>query len=102
MFTTIEAIDLSRSLLVQHNKTDVEPFQRDILYSSLYESCKHRKRPARDAAELTRTVVAQVLRKKYGTIVTRDQLCTIATGVLRRFDRAAATSYAAFHPVSGK
>ncbi len=99
VFTSTESIDLSKSLLVEHDKTHVEPFVRDILYISVYESCKHRKHPEKDATGLTATVIARVLRKKYGSAVTRDQLCLVTTEVLRRFDKAAATSYSAFHPI---
>ncbi len=99
LFTSTEAIDLSKSLRVQYHNRHLEPFQRDILFTSVYESCKHRKLPAKDAMALTDTVIARMLRKKYGAVVTRDQLVAITTVVLKHFDKAAATSYSAFHPV---
>ncbi len=99
LFTTNELVDLSKSLRVQYTTKRLEPFQRDILFTSLYEACKHRKQPAKDAAALTDTVIARMFRKKYGVIVARDQLCIIATAVLQRFDRAAMVHYRAYHPV---
>lgn len=100
LFTTDERIDLSKSLRVQYNTKQIEPFWRDILFTSVYESCKHRDTAAKDATALTDTVITRVLRKKYGAIVTRDQLVAITTEVLRRFDKASLAHYKAFHPVT--
>lgn len=99
VFTSIEKLDLHKSIRIRYNPKHLEPFWRDILFSSVYEACKHRKSPVRDATELTDTIIAKMLRKKYGSIATRNQLCAITTEVLKRFDKATASSYIAYHPI---
>jgi transcriptional repressor NrdR len=96
-FTTHERADLYTALVVRHTNKDVQPFSRDRLYISIYESCKHRPSPIDDVTGLTDTILG-VLRGSI-TTGTLDRIVIIktATEVLRRFDGTAAAVYAAFH-----
>lgn len=118
LFTSIEALDLSQALSVdsdnhKHNNkytksshSELKPFDRDKLFISLYKSLQHRPAAISDARGLSDTVVAHICvqvagRQKAGGQRSQVAVSTIYTIVLRtlqRFDKAAATHYAAFHP----
>lgn len=96
-FTTHEVADLSAALVVRYSARDLRPFSRDMLFISIYESCRHRPAAITDAGGLTQTILT--LLRPYiaeGTVL-REQIVLIASEVLRRFDATAATVYAAFH-----
>ncbi len=109
VFTTVEAIDLSQSLTLsagstgrkgfQNAKVDPsQPFSRDRLFISIYESLRHRPTAASDARGLSDTIVALLIKQSdHGSLPVHAVTATTLK-VLRRFDQAAATHYAAFHP----
>lgn len=103
IFTAVEAIDLSKALIVTKTaengaEPELQPFQRDRLFISIYESLRHRPSAANDARGLCDTVVAHIIKRaEYGKIDTRT-ITDTTLSTLRRFDQAAATYYAAFHP----
>jgi len=99
VFTSIEAIDLSQAMTVQQtDATSLVPFDRDKLFISLYESLRHRPLAASDARALADTVAGQLITKAEHSRVTSRIIRELALGALQRFDQAAATHYAAFHP----
>jgi transcriptional regulator NrdR family protein len=77
----------------------LEPFSRDKLFMSLYESCKHRPTALTDADGLADTVMQHVLQHLNEGVVGREEIAAISTAVLERFDRTAATIYSAYHKV---
>ncbi len=111
-FTCIEAIDLSKALIVakagekgsQSRKAqahDLQPFDRDKLFISIYESLRHRPTAASDARGLTDTVTAHIIkhtsaRAAHGLVTVRT-ITETTLNTLQRFDSAAASHYAAFH-----
>lgn len=97
IFTTTEVVDLGGALRV-HKTAGLEPFSRDTLLLSLYESLKHRKSAIQDATALTSTVISTLHPLAEDTVIDRDVITTVSTSVLERFDKVAATHYAAFHP----
>lgn len=110
VFTSIEAIDLSQAITVlktiirENNTATSTPFDQDRLFISLYESLRHRPAAAHDARGLTDTVVAQLIKQarandtgQLKTRISNLAIIEVALGTLKRFDRAAATHYAAFH-----
>jgi transcriptional regulator NrdR family protein len=99
-FTTHETVDLSSSVVVRHGPKDLRPFMRDKLLISVFESCKHRPNAIEDASALTQTIVGILRGYLQDSVLERDALVTIATAVLERFDRSAATIYSAYHPLS--
>jgi hypothetical protein len=76
------------------------PFARDVLFVSLYESCKHRKDAINDASAITDIVVNQLLKECTDGVVMRDRITATAYLALSRFDEIAATFYRAYHPTA--
>jgi transcriptional regulator NrdR family protein len=76
----------------------LQPFERDILFISIYSSCQHRTNAIQDATALTDTVLGKLSNYSDGAIIDRLQLKTTVLAVLKRFDTAAAVHYTAFHP----
>lgn len=101
IFSTTEVIDLSRSISVESDKR-LEPFSRDKLLMSIFTSCGHRKDATRSATALTDTVIGKMLTKNTGPLLQRDRISEITYETLKRFDRAAAVQYQAYHPVRAK
>lgn len=97
VFTSLEKVDLSGSIVVR-KKTAIEPFSRDTLLLSIHDSLRHRKTALTDAIALTDTIVSQVLAQQSGADVDVQVIVQISQVVLWRFDKVAATHYAAFHP----
>src|SRR4051812_1815954 len=69
VFTSLEGVDFSSSLSfrashnrskVQPSTTSLQPFQRDILFASILDSCKHRKDAVSDATALTGTILGRL------------------------------------------
>jgi transcriptional regulator NrdR family protein len=96
-FTSIEAVDLGGSVTVKNNKA-LEPFQRDKLLLSIYDSLKHRKSALSDATGLTDTIIYKLYPHMQDAVIDRGNIIETVTEVLRRFDKAAATYYRSFHP----
>lgn len=96
-FTSVEIPDLSGSITVK-SREQLQAFQRDKLFLSIYDSLKHRKTALRDATELTDTVLTHLYPHMQHAVVTKVQITEITLETLQRFDKAAATHYEAFHP----
>lgn len=95
VFTTTETIDLSSALRIQESETVLTPFSRARLVGSVYDACKHLKKPAETADELVSTVITSLLQSKTA-IISLDELINLTSTVLSRFDHAAAVQYKAF------
>jgi transcriptional repressor NrdR len=95
IFSTYETADRAKAWRVAKDKT-LSEFDRDRLFISLYKSLGHRPSAVQDAAALADTVVMLLTKRPEGVISTQE-LSKVAYGVLTRFDKAAATHYAAFH-----
>jgi transcriptional regulator NrdR family protein len=103
VMTTHEATDLGATLRVAKNRDGkrapaLQPFDRDHLFVSIYESCRHRPEAITDAAALVQTVLAELRPKIQEGTVTRETLVEATKQVLERFDAVAATMYQAYHP----
>jgi len=99
IFTTIERIDYSTTLLIANNKGEVEEFIRDKLLLSIFQSLGHRASPIADAAAITDTIMSYVLNSLKTAVIKRDTLITISFNVLKKFDNAAAVHYLAYYPL---
>lgn len=97
VFTTLEAVEASQALRVRHTPKHSEPFSRDTLLLSIYDSLKHRKTAVTDATALTATVLGKLYPLIHEATLERDDIVAIASETLRRFDPVAATHYQAFH-----
>ncbi|HSX53199.1 MAG TPA: hypothetical protein VLF90_02415 [Patescibacteria group bacterium] len=96
-FTTIEQADLPLSLLYKKDLSHVEPFSRDKLFLSLYNSLKHRQTALSDASSLTATVIGKLLLTVKAASVDRSTIIQTATETLKHFDKAASVTYSAYH-----
>lgn len=98
VFTTLEAPDTSLSIRIRRNGT-LEAFSREKLLLSLYDSLRHRKTSVEDATGLTGTVMTSLYPLVDQAVLERDTVVEVVNSVLNRFDKVAATHYAAFHPL---
>lgn len=96
IFTTVESIDFSKSIVVEAQSGAYEPFERDKLLLSVYDALRHRNTAQTDATALTGTIIAQLLRHKASSLSVITIAQTAHT-VLQRFDTAAGVHYRAFH-----
>lgn len=99
VFTTHEAISLPSSIMVNY-KNSSYVFDPDKLYVSIYDSLRHRKDPYQDARGLYDTITKYIIESLQNASIDRDQIVAITVSTLRRFDQAASTQYAAFHPTN--
>ena len=95
-FTSTEAVDLSGSVTVRDAEA-LQPFQRDKLFMSVYDSLKHRKTALQDATGLTDTVISKLYPLMQDAKLVRSDIISVTIEVIKRFDKAAATHYIAFH-----
>ena len=105
VFTSIESIDLSKALIVSKPAVSgkaptLSAFERDKLFISLYESLRHRPAAASDARSLCDTVVAHIIKKAENGNISPRTIFSLTLNTLSRFDAAAASHYAVFHPNS--
>ena len=100
VFTTNEITDLAGAIRFSSQHEGLTPFSRDKLFISLYESCKHRPTAVSDASNIAQQVVIRLLKMQdpSGLFARRDVIATCIE-VLKSFDGAAATFYAAYHPI---
>ena len=85
--------------MVEANE-QLRPFLRDKLFTSVYESVRHRKTALSDATALTDTIIRKLLAVIENGQTTTQLITTITTDVLKRFDTAAAVHYGAYHPLA--
>ena len=97
IFSTHEAADYEASWRVLGANGSLHPFLRNKLLISLHKSLGHRSKAVEDATGLLETIIA-LLRSQAdrGTLEVSEIALTVQQ-VLRNFDNAAATHYAAFH-----
>jgi transcriptional repressor NrdR len=94
--TTVEKIDLETAIIVTHD-TAQEPFSRDKLFISIYESCKHRKDAQVSATMLTDTIIRQLYPLVQDASIAKKEIIRICAKTLQRFDHAAGVQYIAYH-----
>ncbi len=97
VFTTIEGVDWYSSLVVKKVKA-LEPFQRDKLFVSVFDSLKHRKNACKDATALTATIMSKLAANIDTASLVAGKIGQVAAETLKNFDHAAYTHYTAYHP----
>ena len=98
IFTTKEQPDFDKSLVIKRGAKLVA-FSRDSLFSSIYQACGHRQNASEAASALTATVLDHLVASSNHGVLTRRQVVQTTSAVLKRFDKAAAVQYAAYHPL---
>jgi transcriptional regulator NrdR family protein len=99
IWTTTEATDYSQALAIQRKSGKLEPFVREQLFISVYESCKHRPSALDDAQALTATIIGKLLKHVHNASIPREIIITTTIGVLKHFDNVAGVHYDAYHKV---
>jgi transcriptional regulator NrdR family protein len=99
IFSTIERINFSNTLLITTRSGKVDDFSKEKLLLSIYDSLKHRRDALDDAIAITDTVMAKVLETLKTPLIDHNTLINISTEVLKRFDKPAAVHYSAYNPV---
>jgi transcriptional repressor NrdR len=94
-FTTIERYDLAGSVAVKKGN-DLSPFIAAKLLISIYKSMAHRQSAAEDADNIASTVIGKLISARTAQIDTNYVKKTVHETLLH-FDKAAATSYRAYH-----
>lgn len=97
IFTTLEALDSPRAVLVKGSENNLSPFYRDKLFISVYESCRHRSSALADAEALTDTIISKAFGLASGAQLAKQDILKTAHETLKRFDSAAATHYEAYY-----
>ena len=79
------------------------PFDRDTLFLSIYDACRHRSSAVTDATALTDAIVAKLVRRNTGHgVINRNEIVETVIEALRHFDSAAQVHFAAYHPLSAR
>lgn len=78
---------------------NLRPFNRDILFLSIYDCCKHRPDAALDAGALTQIIIDELLRQQHTAAIAQNSIILTTHAVMDRFDPVAAMLYAAYHPL---
>ena len=96
VFTTIENIETGYTHLVKKTSGHLEPFLRDKIFISIYDSCKHRKSAVEDSTALTDTVISSILQQSQNGIISTSLLRQTVLSVLQKFDSAASVFYQSY------
>lgn len=99
VFSSLEQVVYDSSIAVKTTMSHIVPFNRDLLYLSIYDACRHRKLAVTDATALTDTILSKLPSRAQQGLITRDDIVKLAQETLAHFDQAAAVHYAAFHPL---
>ena len=97
VFTSEEQVAYSASWSIKTDSGKMLPFNRDKLFLSLYECCKHRKTASEDAAALTDTIIKKVAPNVNNGVVDMRTVAQVSLVALNRFDKAAGVQYQAYH-----
>ncbi len=94
IWSTDEQITLDTSHKVVRSDNHLEPFSRDVLFISIFESLAHRNDRLTASTALINTVIDQVLSLKSAEVPI-SKLVVLVGETLNRFDKVAASVYKA-------
>lgn len=96
--TTIEIIDLSSALVVTNDHTgSLQPFSREKLLISIYESCRHRTDAITDAKYLTQTVLDKLRPHIAQATINLNIITATVVQTLDAYDGTAAVYFRAYY-----
>lgn len=96
IFTSREYPDLSDTHRVKKQNNSIQPFSRDLLFVSIYQSCGHRRSALDDATALAETVTMLVVKSAQNGLISTTDISQHTYQTLNRFDKVAATYYKAY------
>ena len=95
--TSVEGLDLRGSLRAEKRNGQIEPFERDKLYISIYNAINHLPDAAVIASHLTATVLRHLLDvKPLDPVISTRIIAEQSAKVLRRYNAASAVRYLSF------
>ena len=94
--TSVEQITYTDALRVHKRDKQIEPFVRDKLFLSIYQSVRHLDSPTIIATNLTTTVLRHMLKNLSGPLISSDQLAKLVCQTLKQYDAAGAVRYLSF------
>lgn len=97
VFTSTESVDYPKTLAIEMPDNSLRPFTKEKLFLSIHKSCKHRITAVDDAAALTDTVIAKLVRTGTQSVILAQQLAELVHATLSNFDSASAVQFAAYH-----
>jgi len=97
VFTSIEAVDYPKSLALEMPDQSLRPFIKEKLFLSIHKCCEHRKSAVDDAAALTDTIIAKIVRTGTQSVIPAHQVAKLVHDTLSNFDAASAVQFAAYH-----
>jgi transcriptional repressor NrdR len=97
IFTTVEKIDLERSMSVKSNTGSINPFLREKLLISINSSLGHRKNHVNEAVAITDTIINKLQNKYKDSLLDLDKIISTTKEVLKNFDTTAEVYYSAYH-----
>ncbi len=101
VFTTSEGVAYEGALGITNTASHIVPFERDLLFLSIYEACRHREYAVKDATALTNTIIAKLYRlQDEPGLIDRDNVIMLTSETLKAFDPIACVHYLAFHPLA--
>lgn len=83
--------------MVSGSDGGLTPFDRDKLFVTIYESCKHRPNALSESASLAKTVISKVLGANKQAVISSGDIVEATLYTLKRFDQTAAVIYEAYH-----
>jgi hypothetical protein len=75
----------------------LSPFMRDMLYLSIYDSCKHRKSAIADASGLTDTVINKLRASVKDGSLSISDIRNITLNTVNKLDETSGVYYRAYH-----
>jgi transcriptional regulator NrdR family protein len=96
VFTTRERVDMPVSFRFETAFGTLEPFSEDRIYLDVYESLRHRADAVSEARAITHTIIASIQARKR-LLISREDLLTIASKVIQRYDRSAYVRFVSMH-----
>jgi transcriptional regulator NrdR family protein len=97
VFTTVESVISQQSIVVEDGSAKIEPFSRDKLFISVYDSCRHRKNAVSDAGHLTDTIMNKIFVSIKGGAIQKGSIEKFVAATLKRFDKVAMVNYQAYY-----
>jgi transcriptional repressor NrdR len=100
IFTTIEKIDLERSISVKTNSGNITPFIKEKLLISINSSLGHRKNHVSESIALTDTIISKLCSKYKNSLIGKADIINVSQEVLKNFDKTASIYYGAYYKSS--
>lgn len=97
-FTSYESIDMSATFAVKQSSGKLSPFSKEKIFTEVLLALQDRPKCYQEAAALTETVIAKLVKSRAEPVLSTSQISTVAAETLKRFDKRAYLRFQAEHP----